>query len=179
MEYLLKNGKTVLLRPPVEADAEAVIEILRRADGETRFLARNPGEFQITPEKERQMIARLNADPDSSWFLPEYEGKVVGQCSVSLVRSRERYRHRASVAFVLLRDYWGLGIGGKMMEECLRWCRERGVTQVELDVVRENERAQRMYQGFGFKVVGVMPRALRYPDGTDADELIMVKMLKE
>jgi len=33
------------------------------------------------------------------------------------------------------------------------------------------------YQGFGFKVIGTREKALRYPDGTYADEYLMVKRL--
>ena len=63
-------------------------------------------------------------DNDAEWFVAEYDDKVVGQCSVGLVRRNARYRHRAEVAFVILQDYCNLGIGGKMMEECIKWCKK-------------------------------------------------------
>ena len=81
------------------------------------------------------------------------------------------------VAFVILKDYWDLGIGGRMMEECIKWCKEHGVTQMELDVVKDNDRAVKMYQGFGFEIIGTKENALRYSDGTYADEYLMVKKL--
>lgn len=56
-------------------------------------------------------------------------------------------------------------------------CKEHGVTQIELDVVKNNERALKMYQGFGFKIVGTKENALRYQDGTYADEYLMIKRL--
>ena len=177
MEYLLKNGHKVTIRTPRVEDAEAIIRIMTSADSETRFLARNPGEFSFTAEQERKVIESVLNDGDSAWFVAEYEGRLVGQCSVGLVRRRERYRHRADVAFVLLKDFWGLGIGGRMMEACLNWCREHEVLQVELDVVAGNERALAMYRSFGFEPVGTAPRALRYPDGTFADEILMIKYL--
>ena len=34
-----------------------------------------------------------------------------------------------------------------------------------------------MYKGFGFKKIGTIPRALRYLDGSFADEYRMVKFL--
>lgn len=117
------------------------------------------------------------ADEDVQWFVAEYEGSVVGQCSVGLVRRNARYRHRAAVAFVLLQKFCGLGIGGKMMEECVRWCKGKGVTQLELDVVKTNERAVQMYRGFGFEIIGTRENALHYPDGSFADEYLMVKKL--
>lgn len=178
MYYALKNGKAVLIRKPHIEDAEAIINVMKTADGESRFLARNPGEFQATVEQEKAIIQSvISGDFGRMWFVAEYEGQVVGQCSVGLVRNNERFRHRASVAFVLLKAYWGLGIGGRMMRECVRWCEDHGVEQIELDVLKDNERAIAMYQRFGFEVVGMMPNALKYADGTYGDEYLMVKKL--
>ena len=177
MQYLLKNGKSVTIRKPKVEDAEAIINVMTIADTETLFLARNPGEFCTPVERERQIIENVLADNDVEWFVAEYENEVIGQCSVGLVRRNARYRHRAEVAFVILKDYCNLGIGGKMMEECIKWCKNNGVTQIELDVVKNNERALKMYQGFGFKIIGTKENALRYQDGTYADEYLMIKKL--
>lgn len=177
MIYALKNGKTVHVRGPRIEDAAQIIHVIATADTETRFLARNPGELAVTVEQEQNMIARVLNDPDRTWFVVECDGQIVGQCAVGFVRGLARWRHRAEVAFVVLDRYCGMGIGGKMMQECLGWCRERGVMQVELEVVTDNQRALAMYRGFGFEVVGTQPRAMRYDDGTFADEYKMVKVL--
>lgn len=177
MEYLLRNGKNVVIRKPKVEDAEAIINVMTIADTETLFLARNPGEFCTPVEREKQIIENVLADTDVEWLVAEYENEVIGQCSVGLVRRNARYRHRAEVAFVILKDYCSLGIGGKMMEECIKWCRKMGVTQIELDVVKNNERALKMYKGFGFEIIGIRENALCYQDGTYADEYLMVKKL--
>ena len=177
MKYSLKNGNAVIIREPKIEDAEDIISLMQKADAETLFLARNPGEFCTTVERERVIIENVLKNSDSTWFVAEYDGKLVGQCSVGLVRGYQRYRHRAEVAFVLCKEYWSLGIGGKMMQECLSWCTDHQVTQAELDVVTNNERALKMYRGFGFEIVGTMPKALKYSDGSFADEYKMVKYL--
>lgn len=174
MEYKLRNGEKVIIRRPRTEDAEAIVKIMTIADSETKFLARNPGEFCTTVEKEREVIANILKDNDAEWFVAEYNSEVIGQCSVGIVRRNDRYRHRAEVAFVVLKDYWGLGIGGKMMQRCIDWCKEKDIIQIELDVVIGNERAMKMYEDFGFKVTGTIPKALRYQDGTFSDEYSMV-----
>ena len=138
------------------------------------FLARNPGEFCITVEQEKAYIERVLNDNYEDWFITEYEGKVIGQCSVGLVGKNERYCHRAEVTFVVLKDYWGIGIGKKLMQQCIDWCKNKNIYQIELKVVTENERAIKMYESFGFKVTGKIPKALHYPDGSFADEQIML-----
>lgn len=119
----------------------------------------------------------LKDDYGRMCFVAEYEGKVVGQCSVGLVRNNERYLHRASVAFVLLKEWWGIGIGGKMMQECMKWCEAHNIEQVELDVLQENKRALAWYKRFGFEIVGTIPNALKYTDGTYGDEYFMIKQM--
>ena len=175
MKYSLKNGKNVVIRKPNPEDAESIINVMSIADTETLFLARNPGEFSTPAKREREIITNVLNDNDVEWFVTVYEAKVIGQCSVGLVRKNARYRHRAEVAFVILKEYWNLGIGGKMMEECIKWCKDKGVTQIELAVVKDNDKAIRMYRDFGFEITGIISKALHYQDGTYADEYIMIK----
>ena len=103
MEYSLRNGKRVIIRKPTVDDAEAIINVIATADTETLFLARNPGEFCTPVEREKQIIENVLKDGDIAWFVAEYENRVVGQCSVGLVRRTAGYRHRAEVAFVILK----------------------------------------------------------------------------
>lgn len=178
MDYQLKSGETLTVRPPVPEDAAEMVALLTTADTESRFLIRNPGEFEFTVEQEAEFIKSVQENPNLQWYTAFYRGRLVGQSSALLVNpGRQRCRHRAGVGFVVGKDYWGLGIGGKLMESCLGWCRERGCEQVELDVVAGNQRAIQMYKSFGFEITGTRPRALKYPDGSYADEYLMVKFL--
>lgn len=177
MNYTLRNGKEIIIRKPTLEDAKAIINIMTIADTETLFLARNPGEFNVSVERETEIIKNVLINDDIEWFVAEYDNKVIGQCSVNLVRRTARYRHRAEVAFVILKDFCNLGIGGKMMEECIKWCKEKNITQIELDVVKNNHRAVNMYKHFGFEIIGTIENALRYEDGTYADEYLMIKKL--
>ncbi|MCI9257715.1 MAG: GNAT family N-acetyltransferase [Acutalibacter sp.] len=107
----------------------------------------------------------MEENPDLQWYTAFCQGRLVGQSSAGLVNGRwQRRRHRAQVGFVVLKAFWGLGIGGRLMENCLAWCRQQGCEQVELDVVAHNQRALDMYKSFGFEAVGLRPRALKYPD---------------
>lgn len=174
MEYRLRNGKSVIIRKPTIEDAISIINIISSADSETKFLARNPGEFEVTEEQEKEFICNILEDNDQDWFVAEYDGEVVGQCSVGLIRRTERCRHRAEVTFVILKDYCGLGIGGKLMQQCINWCKDKNLTQIELSVVEDNKPAITMYESFGFRVTGTIPKAMKYKDGTFADEIFMV-----
>ena len=72
MYYNLKNGKSVLIREPRIEDAAQIIQIIKTADEETRFLARNPGEFNATVEQEKAMIESvIEGEFGRMWFIPE------------------------------------------------------------------------------------------------------------
>lgn len=174
MEFTLKNGKSVIIRKPNVEDALAIISIISTADTETKFLARNSGEFKVTEEQEKEFINNILKDDNQDWFVAEYEGRVIGQCSVGLIKSTERCRHRAEVTFVILKDYCEMGIGGKLMQQCINWCKDKNVSQIELTVVADNKHAIAMYLAFGFRITGTIPRAIHYQDDTFADELFMV-----
>lgn len=166
-----------MIREPIVDDAKDIISLIAKADTETLFLAREPGEFTTTLEREKEIINSVIKDTDHTWFVAEYDKKLVGQCSIGLIRRYQRYRHRAEVAFVIIDEYCNLGIGGKLMEQCLSWCQLHNVEQVELQVVANNERAIKMYQDFGFKIITAIPNALRFKDGTYVEEYYMVKTL--
>ncbi len=175
--YRLRNGLDLLIRNPRIEDAESLISLMKQADTETLFLAREPGEFQVSIEGEERFIQNSIDDDDRTMFVAEYEGKIIGLCSIGLVQGYARYRHRAGVAFVLLKEYWNLGIGGKMMVECMEWAKLHNIEKLELDVVTTNTKAITMYEGFGFVKTGTIQNALKYADGTYADEHNMALFL--
>jgi RimJ/RimL family protein N-acetyltransferase len=135
-------------------------------DGETTFMSREPGEFTIGEEKERQLLADWKADPDYFFNLAEVGGEIVGTCHASVPNTRARYRHRVSLAIGIRKDHWGLGIGRRLMEAAIAWARTKeGVTQVELGVDTTNERAIALYRAVGMEIVGTLPRDRRMKDG--------------
>lgn len=75
------------------------------------FLLKNGKKVNIRKPKVNDAESIINV-----MSVTEYENKVIGQCSVGLGKRNAKYRHRAEVPFVILKDYCNLGIGGKMME---------------------------------------------------------------
>lgn len=173
----LKDGRTALLREVRPQDARAAVDYVRQVDTETRFLAREPGEFTMTVEEEAALFQKSAESPASFWAVAFLDGELVGMCSGDLQGSRRRFRHRAVVAISLLEKAWGLGLGTALLTACLDWYRERGCEQAELTVIKDNTRAQGLYRKLGFVPCGEIPHGTKYSDGTYADEVLMVKML--
>ncbi len=178
-EYTLKNGQKLLVRSPKIEDAQGLIDQMKTVDCETKFLSREPGEFSFTLEQEEDFIRNTLKNKYMSFFIGEVDGEIIANCAVGLVMSNRRYLHRATMGIAILKKYWKNGIGKIMMQECINWCKNNGVEQLELDVVTENERAKSMYESLGFQIHGTKKRALKYSDGTYADEYFMILTLDE
>jgi len=169
----LKGNKELVLRFPEVKDAQELIDYLKIVDGETKFLAREPGEFSFTLEQEQSFIQSMLEDDNAQMLLAEIDGKIVGNASVGRVMNKKRYRHRAALGIVVRQEFWGLGIGKILMEECVSWCKDNEVEQLELEVMTHNKRAIDLYKKLGFETSGTIKHAIKYSDGTYADEYVM------
>ena len=91
----LKDGRTVLIRSPEEADAQAVVNEIRNASGQTCFMVPYPEEVTRTVREQAEFMKNMNDDCDEFFILAEYSGR--GVCTAALLRlsPREKMRHRA------------------------------------------------------------------------------------
>jgi RimJ/RimL family protein N-acetyltransferase len=176
-EYILKDDQKLIVRTPEEGDAQDLINLIQTVDSETKFLAREPGEFNFTLEQEKEFIRNRMNNENSLLLIGEINGRIVANCSVGIVINSKRFLHRAAMGIVVRRDYWSSGIGKRMMQECIKWCKEKSVEQLELEVVTQNNRAISMYKNLGFEIYGTKKHALKYGDGTYADEYHMILFL--
>lgn len=176
-EYLLKGDRQLVVRTPELEDAEGLIDQMKIVDRETKFLAREPDEFNFTVEQERDFIRNCRHNEKICFLVGVLDGKIVSNCSVGLVMNNKRYLHRATMGIVVKKECWHMGIGKIMMQACIQWCKEKDVEQLELEVVTQNERAISMYKHFGFEIYGERKHALKYGDGTYADEYFMIKFI--
>lgn len=176
-EHELKDGQKLIIRTPELGDEEGLINLIQAVDSETKFLAREPGEFNFTLEQEREFIRNSINNEYSLFLIGEINGKITASCSVGIVSNNKRFLHRAAMGIVVRKDYWNGGIGKKLMQECIKWCKEKGIEQLELEVVTENNRAISMYKNLGFDICGTKKHALKYADGSYADEYFMCLFL--
>ncbi|WP_018382509.1 ribosomal protein S18-alanine N-acetyltransferase [Wenjunlia vitaminophila] len=65
------------------------------------------------------------------------------------------------------RDHWGTGLGARLLTDLLRAATAFECGDVLLEVRVDNDRAQRLYERFGFEPVGIR-RGYYQPDNVDA-----------
>ncbi len=171
----VRDGELVL-RNPSEEDAQMLLDYLKTTCGETRYLVKEPEEINMTIEEEEAFIRRQNDSENSVMLLGFLNGRYVGNCSL-MGNGPLRYRHRVSMGIALYQEFTGLGIGRAMIGALLKIAGEKGFEQVELEVVKGNERAIRLYRDMGFEICGTFPNNMKYKDGSYADAYWMVKRL--
>ena len=172
------NGHKLTLRSAEKEDAKILLPYLKRVCGETRFLLREADECKdMTIEQEEAFISSRRDNNRACLILAELDGEYIGNASFDVAGGSRRNAHRANIGIALYMDYTGMGIGKTLFALILEIIEECGFESAELTVVEGNNRAIHMYESFGFKETGRIPRANKYDDGTYADDIFMVKTL--
>ena len=177
-EFILKDGRRAIIRSPREEDIPAMLDYLYVSAGETEFVLRYPEECdKYTPEVEKALFERVNASENEAFLLCFVESALAGCCNIAWSTGLKT-RHRASIAIALLKAYWNLGLGTRLMQELLSIAeKNENILQVELDFIEGNARARALYEKMGFRITGVKPDAIRLRDGTLRNEYSMIRKI--
>ena len=168
-EMLTRDGRTMRLRPAVEADAAELIQAVDAVAREGVYFLRS--RFEIDVDKERAFIATATERGDLM-LVAEIEGRLVGW--VTLFRGRAEFlQHVGELGMGVIQGYRGLGIGAALMVQSLRWAAGQGFEKVNLGVRASNERARALYRKFGFVEEGHKVRQIKDLEGRYDDDIEM------
>ena len=116
--------------------------------------------------------------PDTHTFVAADEsGAIVG---TYILRPNQQGpgAHVANAAFMVPPDAQGRGVGRAMGEHCLTKAQELGFRAMQFNfVVSTNTTAVKLWQQFGFEIVGTLQRAFRHPTGGFVDVYVMFREL--
>lgn len=175
----MKKAAEVTFRSACEEDAAPMIGYLKQVCGETPFLLSGPEEVNYTVEGERAFLKGYEESEHALMLNAYVNGKLVGNASFDAVSRAGRMCHRASLGVAVFREYTGIGIGRTLISILLEEAGRCGFEIMELDVFSGNDRAIALYQKLGFTECGRIVNAVKYPDGSYADEIKMQKFLKK
>ena len=173
-DVVLRDGRTVTVRPAESDDAAALLENINLVCAEEIYLLMD--EVPNDVDREREWIAAFDGH-GSALLVATTGGSIVGQVDC---RGGEwsKSRHVGLVG-IAIRDGWReIGLGRILMDRILEWMRARGFRKAELSVFATNERARRLYESAGFQVEGVLKRQFRIR-GEFVDDIRMGKWLGE
>lgn len=142
----------VVIRRGGQEDAESAVAVWMAANS-----ARRDG---LVPGPEQESRARGNVrNPDAFMLVAEASGNVVGMALGIQGRADEgagppvKGLCHISMVFVVP-DYWGMGLGGRLLDALLDEARSRGYDRTQLWTHADNPRARRLYEGHCFSTSG-------------------------
>lgn len=178
-QITLKDGRIATLKSPCVEDAEKMLKYIKKACGETDFLVRYPEEWNNTSiAQEEVWINRLRTSSGTLGITCYLAGEVVGNSEI-VFSGNIKSAHRAAIAIAILKEYWNLGLGSAMLAELVAAAQNHGTEIMELEYIEGNDRAKRLYENFGFRVVSKKPNVFKLKDGAYLSEFYMQKYLRE
>jgi len=160
----------MLIRLAATEDASAVWAIMEpiiRA-GETYSLPREMS-------KEDALAYWLSAEREV--FVAEDNGEIVGTYGLQ-ANQKGGGAHVANCGYMTAVSATGRGVARAMCAHSLDRARERGFRAMQFNfVISTNQRAVRLWQSFGFEIVGRLPGAFEHPTLGYVDAFIMYRDL--
>jgi len=160
----------MLIRPATNEDANsiwAIMEPLIRA-GETYTLPRDMDKVSA--------LAYWFSD-EREVFVAEDNGDIVGTYCLQ-ANHQGGGAHVANCGYMTAVSGTGRGVARAMCTHSLDRARERGFRAMQFNfVISTNDRAVRLWQSFGFEIVGRLPGAFQHPTQGYVDVYVLYRNL--
>ncbi len=115
--------------------------------------------------------------PGHEVFVAEDRGRVLGTYYLR-ANNRGGGAHVANCGYMTAQDAFGRGVARAMCAHSLERARQRGFTAMQYNfVIASNERAVKLWQSLGFKIVGSLPAAFAHPARGLVDAYVMFREL--
>ena len=172
----LKTGEKIAIREATLADAQNLVDYYNQLFAETNNFTRGKEDAPIVLESE---IAHLKSQQNSRnvMIIATLNNQIIGHAVINEKSSKAKLRHRCEFSIGVLKEHWGKGIAVKMMVEIIALASQMGFEQIDLVVLKSNERALKLYQSFGFEPTGTIMHSFKMEDGHYEDGVFMTKFL--
>ena len=127
-----------------------------------------------TPERREAWTTRADDETAGALFVAEKGEELLGY----LMLTRDPFGH-AELSMALAPDARGQGIGGRLLDAAVDWCRERSLIKLDCQVWPHNGAALALYRSRGFAVEGRQRRHWRRRNGQLWDGILMGLVLDE
>jgi RimJ/RimL family protein N-acetyltransferase len=151
-------------------DLEAYLDVVEAVASERRWIG-------YEPPLDREALAErygraLGADTELRLVA------AAGTATVGILNAEE-YKGIVSFGMMLVPAWRGRGLGGKLLEELMRWARSRGAHKLTLQVWPHNTAAIALYERYGFVAEGRLRRHWRRKSGELWDAVVMGLVLDD
>ena len=156
----------VVIRPARPADVPGIITLFTAVAEERDSIGTEPG-FDVA--QRQSSILKSIEEGASCVLVAVLEGVVVGNLGIQV----QHRQTMGSLGMMVSREHRGQGIGGRLLDDSLRWARESGLHKVDLGVWPHNAAAIALYRSRGFTIEGRLRRHYRRANGELWDVITM------
>ena len=133
--------------------------------------------YSYPPDLSLQQACAMWTTPPSRCFVAERDGEVLG-CYMLRPNQAGPGDHVANCGYMVAPAARGRGIAGKMCAHSLDQARHAGFKAMQFNsVVASNTGAVRLWQRYGFAIIGTAPGAFRHATLGPTDIHIMFRTL--
>jgi len=176
-EVTLKNGKTVLIRQAEVADAQHLLDCVKKYIPQSEYIPKLEQEIVITVEQEREWINSFLIHNNSLLLVAEYENLVIGNIDLTGNR-RKVMEHTAVIGMGMLKEWRNSGLGTALLDTAIEWARQNPVLElIWLQVYTANKAALHLYRKVGFEENGIMKSFFKH-NNDYFDNLTMTMIVK-
>ena len=179
-EFTLKDGSRVTLRSALKEDAAMIRDFMIKTADQTDFLLSTSDDFRKKTVEDEEKWIESRIGGDGYILIVMKDDEMIANSDISFLNGHVKERHRSAVGITVDKNYWNKGVGTIIFEELIKLAKKHeGTEQIELGVISANQRARHLYEKMGFRETGIVPKALKLPDGTYLDEILMTRFLDE
>ena len=169
---LLKNAKTLTIRKAKKEDAREILDYLKKVGGESDNLLMGAEGLPYTVEQEEEIIESRSNSTSSALLVGVVDDRIICVGSLSSP-NRERIAHQGTVGISVLKEFWGVGVGTRMMNALIDFAKASGTIEIlHLGVKSDNLGGIALYKKCGFQQIGVYPKFFKFGD-VYYDEILM------
>lgn len=174
-EFVMSNGKKVVIKSWDASQPAQLEEVMSQFAKERAYDIQKEEAHLLVEEMETRAKAVINPP----MFLGVHdEGKMIAYMTIRRpLLDRPWEKHIGILGLVLLQDYWGLGLGTKLLEIAERLSKQLNITRLESKVRVKNQRASSLFIRSKYQIEGKRSKAA-YINGVYEDEYYLAKILE-
>ena len=154
-EFVLPNGRTVLLRPIRPEDEPAHHEFIANCSPEDLRL-RFFHLVRRLPHAEMARLTQIDYDREMAFLATADKGDGSGPETLGVVRTiTDLHNDKTEYAILVRSDMKGQRLGWKLMDKIIRYTRSRGTKRIVGLVLADNRKMLDVVHRIGFKSRGV------------------------
>lgn len=155
------KGVSVTLRYPKEGDLVDLLNYINTLSKEKTFVSFQ-GEQQTLEEERKYLDEQLKriGNAQTIQLLAFSQDRLIGVASIDL--SERVSKHVGNFGISVAKDFRGQGVGSLLIENILKGAKRYlpNLKIITLSVFANNPVATEMYQKFGFRQYGKLPKAI-------------------